>query len=234
MQALVDGRANVSMEIWVPNQQEEYDAAVAGGSIRRVGKSLDDNWQSSFIIPRYIADANPGLRSVGDLATHWQLFESPETPGQARLLNCIPGWQCEQINATQVTAYGLQDYVQLVDPGSAAALATAIESAFVAREPLLFYYWGPTTLTHKLNTELGGYYLLEEPRYSDACWEGEFACAYPLAEVLIVMHNEVAWSRRTWSTYSGAGSLMRPTSSLLRRAWASWMETCRLLRSGSS
>ncbi len=131
------------------------------------------------------------MRTVEDLVVYWQLFETSETPGKARLLNCGAGWECQGINLKKVWTYDLQDYVQPVHPGSAAALVTAIESAFEAREPVLFFYWGPTTLTHKLDTEFGGYYRLAEPLYSEACWLN-LACAYPDDEVLVTMHPDLA------------------------------------------
>ena len=68
MQALVGGDLNVNMEIWLPNQQEAWDKAVADGTVEGIGDSLSSvAWQSAFLIPKYTADANPGLRSVEDL-----------------------------------------------------------------------------------------------------------------------------------------------------------------------
>ncbi|MDE2801931.1 MAG: trypsin-like peptidase domain-containing protein, partial [Chloroflexota bacterium] len=63
-QALNRGDTNITMEIWLPNQQEFFDAAVSSGTVTSLGKSLEDNWQSAFIIPQYVADAHPGLRTV--------------------------------------------------------------------------------------------------------------------------------------------------------------------------
>ena len=41
MQALVGGDTNVSMEIWIPNQQEAWDEATTNGDVIEVGKSLE-------------------------------------------------------------------------------------------------------------------------------------------------------------------------------------------------
>lgn len=191
MQALVNGDTNVSMEIWLPNQQEAYDTAIADNTITRIGNSLEDNWQAAFIIPQYVADANPGLQTPQDLRDHMELFETADSKGKARLINCVPGWECEGINQEKITAYGLEDVVELINPGSGEALGAEIRSAFDNKEPVLFYYWGPTTLSHNLDTELGGYKILEEPVYSDACWDGDKGCAYPVAEVLIVLRNDL-------------------------------------------
>ena len=191
--ALRAGDINVNMEIWLPNQEDAFVSALSEGSVEVVGKSLEDNWQSAFIIPQYVADANPNLRTVEDLKDHMDIFVTPDSNGKARLLTCIPGWACEAVNAAQVEAYGLSDVVELVNPGSDAALQSEIRAAFLKQEPVLFYYWGPTTFTFEMETELGGYYVLEEPEYNEECWETR-ACAYPVAEVVIAVNTEIKGS----------------------------------------
>lgn len=190
-QALVNGDVNVSMEIWLPNQLAAYESALASDTIASIGKSLEDNWQSSFIIPQYTADANPGLTSVTDIPDYMDLFVTPDSKGKARLITCIPGWECETVNENKIVAYGLEDSVELINPGSGAALEAEIRSAFQKNEDVLFYYWGPTTLSNDLNADFGGYLVLDEPDYSVACWEDDFGCAYPTAEVLITVRSEL-------------------------------------------
>lgn len=190
---LVALRANdvqVNMEIWLPNQEEPFLQALEEGSVEVVGKSLEDNWQSAFIIPQYVADANPNLRTVQDLKDHMEIFVTPDSNGKARLLTCIPGWACEEVNANQVAAYGLSDVVELVNPGSDQALQSEIRAAMLKQEPVLFYYWGPTTFSFEMETELGGIYFLEEPEFNEECWETN-ACAYPVAEVVIAVNTEL-------------------------------------------
>ena len=163
MEALTRGDTNVTLEIWLPNQKEAYDQAIAEGTIEVVGNSLEDNWQSAFIVPKYVTDANPGLSTVQDLRDHMDLFVTPDSNGKARLLNCPPGWECEVTNTKQVAGYGLDDVIELVNPGSGEALEAEIRASFEKEEPVLFYYWGPTTLSNALSSEYGGYTLLEEP-----------------------------------------------------------------------
>ena len=189
--ALRAGDVNVNMEIWLPNQEEPFLLALEEGTVEVVGKSLEDNWQSAFIIPQYVADANPDLRTVEDLKDHMELFVTPDSNGKARLLTCIPGWACEAVNAAQVEAYGLSDVVELVNPGSDSALQSEIRAAFLKEEPVLFYYWGPTTFSFELETQLGGFYFLEEPEYNEECWADGNACAYPVAEVVIAVNTGI-------------------------------------------
>ncbi len=192
MAALISGQTNITMEISVPNQQPAYyDAAIATGTIWRIGNSREDNWQATFIIPQYTADANPGLRSVSDLPDYAHLFVTPDSNGRARLLNCISGWECEWINEKKISVYGLGDSIWPVNPGSGAALEAEIRAAFEKKEDILFYYWGPTTLSYDLENDLGGYHILEEPPYSDECWSRDVGCAYQTTEVVIAMHEDL-------------------------------------------
>ena len=190
-EAIKSGDTNVSMEIWLPNQLEAYNEAISAGTITKIGKSLEDNWQNTFIIPQYTADANPGLKTPADLKDHMDLFVTPDSKGKARLLNCVPGWECENANLKKIPAYGLEDVVEMVNPGSGEALAAAIRGAFEKKEDVLFYYWGPTTLSNDLANDYGGYYQLEEPPYTKECWDGDGGCGYDLAQVLIVMRNDL-------------------------------------------
>jgi glycine betaine/proline transport system substrate-binding protein len=185
--ALEKGDTQVSMEIWLPNQQEAWDNAVAAGTVIGVGHSLDDNWQSSFVIPGYTQDANPGLQTVEDLKKpeYKALFTTIESGGKASGLGCIPGWACEVVNEEKIPGYDLEDHVEIANPGSVGALDAAIRGAFEKKEDLLFYYWGPTQISAELDLR-----ILEEPPHNDACFEVR-ACAYPVAEVIVAVHSSL-------------------------------------------
>ena len=180
---LSNGDTHVSMEIWLPNQQAWWDKELKVGAVIPVGKSLDDNWQSAFVLPTYVVEQNPGLKSVSDLPEYMDLFVTPESGGKALLVGCLVGWACEIDNEAQVKAYGLEDVIELQNPGSQAALDAHITGAYEKGEPALFYYWGPTKIAAELDLT-----RLEQPAYSDACWAKDKGCAYPLARVLIAVH----------------------------------------------
>lgn len=180
---LANGDTQVTMEIWLPNQQEWWDKQLKDGAVIPVGKSLDDNWQSAFVVPTYVVEQNPGLKSVSDLPKYMDIFITPESDGKALLVSCLAGWACEISNESQVMAYGLEDVIKLQTPGSQAALDAYITGAYEKGEPALFYYWGPTKIAAELDLT-----PLEEPAYSDACWAADKGCGYPLARVLIAVH----------------------------------------------
>jgi len=132
---------------------------------------------------------------------YWELFVRPDSDGKAGLVTCIPGWECEVVNEKQVYGYGLQDVVELINPGSYEGLNAEILGAFERNENILFYYWGPETLPAKLNNQYGGFYRLQEPAYSAECWDHMSAvteaeditqaCEYSDADVLIAVRTEL-------------------------------------------
>ena len=182
-QALVNNDTHVTMEIW-PAQQE-WLLDVEEGTLVEVGLSLDTGWEA-WVIPQYLKDANPGLVSVADLPDYMDLFITSDSQGKARFVTCIPGWACEQVNAAKVESYGLTDVLDVLNPGSSAALAADLEAAYEKGEPWLGYMWHPTP--QSVNLDL---YQLEEPPYSDECWATTKACAYPEARVLIMVNNSL-------------------------------------------
>jgi glycine betaine/proline transport system substrate-binding protein len=193
-QGVRTGDIDIMMEAWLPNQQDLYDAATEEGSVVPVGKSLDDNWQSMFVVPTYVVEGDtdrgiepmaPDLKSYEDVREYKDLFTDVESGGKAVLWTCIPGWKCEEINEQKLEVYGLEDVVELRNPGSAATLFASLEGAYAKGEAWLGYMWGPTKIAAELDLT-----ILEEPD----CPEGqgpETGCAYPTAEIKIVAHNSL-------------------------------------------
>ena len=187
-QGLLAGDIDVTMEIWLPNQDEAWNKAIAAGQVVSIGESLGKDWQSAFVIPKYLADANPGLKTVEDLKKeeYMALFETTDSRGKARLVSCIVGWSCETVNDAQIAAYDLTDYVEVIKPGSQEGLFSDLYGAYENQEPWLGYMWG--TGDPGLVLDL---VRLEEPAYSDECWFTTKACAYEDATILIAVHPDL-------------------------------------------
>jgi len=195
-QALCTGELDVDIEVWLPNQQEAYDKAMAAGDIVDLGILNNDNWQSTFVVPTYVikGDAErgiepvaPNLKSVADLdqAEYKELFKNPENPSKGMIMNGPPGWESEKIAIEQVAAYGLDDDYDLINPGSDTALFAGLAGAYEKGEPWITYLWGPTWIAGKLDLT-----LLEEPAYDEAVWEENRGCAFPSADLLIAAHKD--------------------------------------------
>ena len=181
---LRNGDTHVTMEIWLPNQDEAWNEARANGEVYSVGLSLGKDWQSAFVIPRYLQEQYPELDSVDDLTDQQfkDLFKTAETGDKARLVSCVIGWACEVVNKAQVTGYGLDDHVEIINPGDGAALNADIYGAYEREEPWLGYQWGTNDPALKLDLV-----RLMEPQYTDQCWFTTKACAYEDATILIAV-----------------------------------------------
>ncbi len=195
-QALRTGELDVDIEVWLPNQQEAYDKAMAAGDIVNLGILNNDNWQSTFVVPTYVIKGDsargiepmaPNLKSVFDLAQpeYKELFKNPENPSKGMIMNGPPGWEAEKIAIEQVAAYGLDDDYDLMNPGSSDTLFAGLKGAYDKGEPWLTYLWGPTWIAGALDLT-----LLEEPPYDEAVWEENYGCAFPSADVLIAAHKD--------------------------------------------
>ena len=152
-QGLKRGDTHVTMEIWLPNQDEAWNEARSEGAVLSVGKSLGSDWQSAFVIPAYLQEQYPDLDSVEDLTDqqYKDLFKTAETGDKARLVSCVIGWACEVVNAAQVEGYGLTDHVDVVNPGDGAALNADLQGAYDKGEPWLGYQWGTNDPALKLD-----------------------------------------------------------------------------------
>ena len=213
-QGLLNGDIHVDMEVWLPNQVEQWDPAVANGQVVPIGKSLGEDWQSAFVIPKYVADQNPGLTSVDQLASdeYKALFATTDSRGKARIVGCIVGWSCEVVNIAQIDAYGLNDHVEVISPGSQEALFSDSRGATTGRSRGSATCGGPPT-----------------PRWcSTSCaWKSlptPMSAGSPPRPVATRTRRSSspctrAWSRvhRTWSTSFGTGA-SRSTSTRVSRS----------------
>ena len=203
LQGLRAGDTQITMEIWLPNQDAAWVDALAEGSVKEVGFSLGADWQSAFVIPRYLQEEYPELDSIEDLKDPQfkELFETPDSDGKARLVSCVIGWACEGVNDAQIAAYGLEDHVFSVKPGDGAAANADLYGAYERQEPWLGYQWGTNDPALLLDLV-----RLEEPAYTDDCWTGLQAyieagfdgpapsagCGYRDAEIKIAIRTELA------------------------------------------
>ncbi len=188
------GDIDITMEIWVDNQQEAWDKAIAAGKVIDLGPNFPDSWQG-WLVPTYMIKGDPArgikatapdLKSVTDLPKYAKLFKDVEDPSKGRFYSCIAGWECEKINEKKFDAYGLNDTFNIFLPGSGAALVASLAGPYKKGQPWVGYYWAPTWV-------LGLFDMtpLEEPAYDKATFESTAKCAYPSVSVNIAVHSSV-------------------------------------------
>jgi glycine betaine/proline transport system substrate-binding protein len=183
---LTRGDVHVNMELWTENQQEAYDEAIAAREVVDLGDNYWDNWQG-WLVPTYMIENGqlPADISVDDMPDYWELFKDREDPNKGAFYSCIAGWECEKINEEKFKEYGLDEYYNVILPGSGAALLASMVGAYEKGEPWFGYYWAPTAALGKLDMT-----PIEEPPYDEQVWETNHACAYPAVHVNILVNAE--------------------------------------------
>ncbi len=143
------GAPAVAPELWTSAIEDQWQAAIAEGTVVELGDAITDGTVEGWFIPRYVQEANPDLVTAEDVIARPDLFADPEDPSQGRLYSCPPGWACELSTSALFAAYEMDDTWNLFSPGSGGALDASIARAFTREEPILFYYWGPTSILGK-------------------------------------------------------------------------------------
>ena len=187
---------DVMMEVWLDNVKEAWNKGVKDGTVVNLGASFKGAVQG-FYVPRYLIEgdskrgikaAAPDLVSVSDLPKYKKLFKDREEPRKGRFYNCILGWSCEVINTNKLKAYGLDKHYTNFRPGTGAALAAAISSAYKRGKPFVGYYWEPTWILGKYDMV-----MLKEPKYNEKDWlslidqkaKNPVGVAYPVKDVYL-------------------------------------------------
>jgi glycine betaine/proline transport system substrate-binding protein len=143
------GEPDVASEFWVNGVRVELDAAVKQNRIVQAAEILSDGAVEGWWIPKFVADANPDIRTVQDALKHPELFPTPEGPG-AGVYNCPPGWSCQTSTANLFRALGAQNRgFRLIDTVTPEGLDASIAAAFDKKVGWLGYYWAPTAILGK-------------------------------------------------------------------------------------
>lgn len=190
---LVDGEVDVIMEVWSENTPA-YDEPLANGDIVKLGMNFGDAEQGWYV-PTYVVEGDaergiepmaPDLKSVDDLPDYWELFKDPQDSSKGVLVNCMVGWTCAETNTTKLSAYGLDEYYNMLTPGSNTALAASLSGAYKKGEPWLGYYWEPTWVFAAFDLT-----KIEEPPATDECLESmdsgstDVACGFSPEDIYV-------------------------------------------------
>lgn len=162
--AIQRGDIDLNLELWPTNIKQWWDEQTAKGNVVKLG-NIYEGGDQFWVIPKWVAEQH-NIKTVEDMKRPEvvKLFQDPENPKKGVFYNCIFGWQCEQINHTKFKAYGLDQYYNVVSPGSGAALDAAMVGAMKKKQPVFGYYWAPTSI-------YGAYewHILEEAAYTREC-----------------------------------------------------------------
>jgi len=191
------GELLINMEIWPQNQPDWWESNTADGTLVELSTVLEGGPQF-WCIPQWVHE-DYDIDTVEDMKEHWELFPDPEDPTKGMFINCKVGWNCERINTFKFEAYGLDEYYNIISPGTAGAETAAMAGPQIKGEPVFGYYWAPTDLMGMYD-----WYILEEPEYDADIWANiaakmsddtlpplTEACAYESVPLLISVHKDM-------------------------------------------
>lgn len=144
------GQPDVAPEGWVDLLPEVVSRGISEGRLVEGAQALPDGGIQGWWIPKYIADAHPDIKTIGDVLKHPELFPAPEDPSKGAVINGPQGWGGTVVTAQLFKAFGAASHnFTLVDTGSAAGLDGSLAKAYERNHGWVGYYWAPTSLLGK-------------------------------------------------------------------------------------
>ena len=144
------GKPDVATELWTNALEEPLRVAIEEGRLYRTVDILSDGGEDGIWIPKYLAEANPDIKSVEDALKNPKLFPHPEDDDKGAIIGCPAGWSCQLIMQNLFKAYDMEKKgFELVDPGSSAGLDGSIAKSYERKQGFMTYYWAPTSLLGK-------------------------------------------------------------------------------------
>ncbi|WP_294926382.1 glycine betaine ABC transporter substrate-binding protein [uncultured Paracoccus sp.] len=141
------GQPEIAPEGWVDLVPEVIQSGLAEDRIVVTGDILTDGAVQGWWIPKYIADANPDLKTIDDVLARPDLFPDPEDPSKGAIFNGPAGWGGTVVTTQLFKGFGAEEAgFNLIDTGSAAGLDGSIARAYEREAGWVGYYWAPTAL----------------------------------------------------------------------------------------
>ena len=192
------GKPDLIPELWEDSVSEALASALRQETIQIATEVLSDGGEEGFWIPKYIADANPDIKTLQDALERPDLFvqtEEDSDEAASVFYNCPNDWECYIETANLFRAFGAESKgFTLINSGSAAGLDASIAKAHEEKTGWLGYYWAPTAL-------LGRYEMmkLDMGEHNETQWrncilvpdcENPAANAWPTSSVLSVVSKD--------------------------------------------
>ncbi len=186
---LADGEIDAVLEIWPSSMSDqdrlyfERDQVVDIGPLGATGKV-------GWFVPQYVVDANPALASWDGFvdAAVARDFATPGSGAQGRFLGTNPDYA--QYDEQLIDNLGLPFTV--LYSGSEAATLAEVDARVQAREPVLLYWWTPTSAVAQfdlVNVALPAHSV--DCNGPQAGAEGRVDCDYPTDELFKAVSVEL-------------------------------------------
>lgn len=187
-----DGSIDVHADLWMPNQQANWDKYIDGA------KSVDNNVSylgtQSMYVPAYLKDKVGSFEDLADPNVA-ALFDK-DGNGKGEYWAGDASWSSTKMWQVKFRSYGLDE---LWEPEivSDATFKAQLKSAIGNEKPILFYYWTPEWIHAAYDLA-----PLEEPARTEGCMElkldqedwleaSKFGCKHADANVFIAFSKSL-------------------------------------------
>lgn len=176
--SMAAGDVHAALEVWPSGHASNVTTYIDGDAgVENLGE-LGVVGKIGWFVPSYVVEENPALATWEGFVdpANAALFATAETGENGQFLAGDPAFV--QYDAEIIA--NLEIPFKVVVGGSEQALLSALDSAYAAQEPLLFYFWTP-------HEAFANYELtqVELPSYTEECGasaaaaDGGVDCAYP-------------------------------------------------------
>jgi glycine betaine/proline transport system substrate-binding protein len=182
-QAMADEDLNLQAEQWLVTQRFNYEKALAKNGITELG-SLGIVGQEGWFYPTYIEAKCPGLPKWEALKNCGELFATPETAPNGRVVDYPEEWTPD--SAKWIDALGLP--LTPVAAGGEGAMVAEIKSAYARQEPVLVMFWQPHWALLEYPMKTVEFPVWEEACETDPKWginpDKAFDCGPPIPRIV--------------------------------------------------
>jgi glycine betaine/proline transport system substrate-binding protein len=144
--AMKEGTITASMENWYQALAPRYEEATEAGELIKLGPTGLDG-SEGWYYPAYLEEQCPGLpdwRSLRDCA---EIFATPETAPNGRVLDYPAEWNPD----AQQWIDALELDLVAVSSGGEGSTAAELRSATARQAPILLQWWEPTWIATEFN-----------------------------------------------------------------------------------
>lgn len=172
--AIADGQITLGMELWDNNLGEYFPAKLADGSVADIGDvGLDA--REGWLYPKHVEELCPGLPDWNAFLGCSELFATPETLPDGRLLAYPADWS----NRSEQIIEGTGIPFVAIPAGSEGALVAELNSSVERNSPLVMMFWAPHWVLFSqeygwvdMPEDIVNEYSLQKPRVFKAAWPG--------------------------------------------------------------
>ena len=86
------GQPDIAPEVWVDMLPDVVKNEIDRGKLIKAAPILSDGGENGWWIPKYVADAHPDIKTIGDVLKHPEYFPDPDDDKKGAVYNGPQGW----------------------------------------------------------------------------------------------------------------------------------------------